>query len=216
MPAMKICKCNVFLIYFFIVFSFIDTIFGNNPVFDNKLHKSFRRKLSLRLRGGAETVEEGKLTYSLRDLQKAALEELIARVIPDNATACGPWKTLLFDDHWRDVFTMAIKPSELRLHGVVCHQTLEEPMEELPEFPAAYFINCEETNVTLLADDVNADRFESIYLYASGPTPMDKWDGFLARVDPELFVSRVRTVSDIFADFICRGLSLHIHLIESD
>jgi hypothetical protein len=163
---------------------------------------------NLRLRGAGDSAEEGKLTYSLINMQKMALGELIGRVIPDNETACGPWKTLLFDHHWRDVFTMALKPSELQFYGVVNYQLIEESREDLPDFPAAYFLNCEETNATLLADIVNEDPCESHYFYASGPTPPNQWDGFCARVDPDLLFSRVRTISDIFADFISLGLAL--------
>ena len=160
---------------------------------------------NLRLRGAGDDVDEAKLTYSLRDMQRGALEELIARAVPDNVTVCGPWKTLFFDRHWRDIFVCALKPSELHLHGVLCHQLLDQPKDDLPEYPAVYFFNSEHTNVSILAKDINEDRFESIYLYTSGPTALEMWNDFCAHVDPELFVSRVRTVSDIFADYISLG-----------
>jgi hypothetical protein len=165
-----------------------------------------RLKNMLRLRGAAENVDEGKLTYSIKDMQKGALEELIARAIPDNVTVCGPWKTLFFDEHWRDVFTMALKPSELHLHGVICYQLLDQPKDDLPEYPAVFFVNTEHTNISLLASDMNKDLFESVYMYSSGPTALEQWDDFCTRVDPELFISRVRTVSDVFADFISLGV----------
>jgi hypothetical protein len=177
-------------------------------------HRHFRPLLNverlkfgrvLELRGAADEVEEVKLNYSLREMQRATVEELIARVNPDNATACGPWKTLFFDSHWRDVLTMVLKPSDLQLHGVVICQHLDERRDNLPYFPAVYFVDLENVNITRLADCVNEDRIESHYFYASGPVAIEKWEDLGQILIPELLDSRVKAMTEIFVDFISLG-----------
>ena len=73
------------------------------------------------LRGGLGDGGEvaGLLPYSLVDCQRAGIDEVMSRArnyYDDGDGSGGPWRAVVYDAHWRDVLSMAIRPSDLRFH----------------------------------------------------------------------------------------------------
>jgi hypothetical protein len=88
---------------------------------DSAAHETPTSLLQLRLRGGVHSEPRsvgassgGPPLYSLVDCQRACLDEILAEAREEeDDEEEGPWRAVLYDDHWRDVLSMAIRPTDL-------------------------------------------------------------------------------------------------------
>ena len=115
-------------------------------------HQISLRDLCLRERGGGAGGGEAPAAvalgnYSLVQKQRTHLEKALIRVRPQHDVAESPFKTLLYDAHWRDIIALCMSAAELCFYGVIAHGTLREAqsfVSQSPELcdttPAVYFV----------------------------------------------------------------------------
>jgi uncharacterized membrane protein YgcG len=171
-------------------------------------------ELCLRERGGGAGGGEAQAAvalgnYSLVQKQRKHLEKALIRVRPQNDVAESPFKTLLYDAHWRDIIALCMSAAELYFYGVIAHGTLREAqsfVSQSPELcettPAVYFVRPTAAALAQIANDVSSKAFESYHIYLSGPASEKHMKAFLQAL-PEQPTGVA--CSNIFLDFLALG-----------
>jgi len=136
-----------------------------------------RGDLWLRLRGGSgqgeavqvQGVHASSLPYSLVKKQASVLEQVLSRVKPYNSSMkIGALRMIEYDEHWRDVLSMAIRPFDLMLHGVVNHQHINEGEGSL-DVPVMMFCRLNNHTAKAIMQSFLRNQYTSYYLHLSGP-----------------------------------------------
>eukprot|EP00960_Hanusia_phi_P030521 748674-Hanusia_phi.AAC.1 len=100
-----------------------------------------------------DTLDSLPLPQSLINKQASVFEQVLARVRPWNQSSkIGALRIIEYDEHWRDILSMAIRPFDLALHGVVKHQHINE-IDDNFDIPVMMF--CRLNNHTVQAVSKN-------------------------------------------------------------
>eukprot|EP00961_Rhodomonas_salina_P119002 1601578-Rhodomonas_salina.1 len=163
----------------------------------------------LRLRGGSQNVEDQmapngaglSVTYSFAAKQRDAFDELFNRVKPMNADV-GPWKVIVYDSHWRDIFALSLSPLDMTFYGVPMHSHISAPnRSDAQEVPVMYFLRPTKKNLQAVSSDMKNDKYECAYIHASGPTNATDWEP----IREEANRGKIKSACSVYSDFLSLG-----------
>ncbi|KAI0243782.1 Vesicle trafficking between the ER and Golgi, partial [Massospora cicadina] len=113
------------------------------------------------------------------------------------------WKILLFDESCQKLISLILRVNDLREHGVTLHMPIRAARNAIPDVPAIYFVNPTQGNVELIAEDLQRNLYDSVYINFASALPRPLLEDFATRAVAEQFSDRVAQVYDQYLSFMC-------------
>jgi len=147
-------------------------------------------------------VHPSGFPYSLINKQASVFEQVLARVRPWNQSSkIGALRIIEYDEHWRDILSMAIRPFDLALHGVVKHQHINE-IDDNFDIPVMMFCRLNNHTVQAIVQSFLRKQYPAYYIHISGPHNPSRVHELFKNFPDEFLQKFLRSCLTLPSDFI--------------
>lgn len=151
--------------------------------------------------GGTEGAPS---SLSVRDRQRAALEEMLGACGGGAGDGEEVWKVLVYDAAAREIIAPLLRVADLRKMGVTLHMMLHANRQPIPDVPAVYFVAPTAENVRRVCADCARGMYASVWLNFTSRLPRELLEGLadgVVSARPEAAGSIAR-VFDMYTEFL--------------
>ncbi|KAI5955013.1 SLY1 [Candida jiufengensis] len=148
-------------------------------------------------------------SFSLRDKQISQLERMLhlnKDGSPDLTLASKSeeiiWKVLILDEKSRQVLSSVLRVNDLLRCGITVHSLINSKRSNLPDVPAIYFIEPTITNINIILQDIESDKYEYYYINFTSNISRDLLEEFAKKIALSGKSNRIKQVWDQYLDFI--------------
>lgn len=112
------------------------------------------------------------------------------------------WKVLVMDRTSQAVISSILRVNDLLRCGITVHAVISSQRSPLPDVPAIYFVEPTVENVSIIIDDLQADKYESFYINFTLSINRELLEEFAKKVSLCGKGSKIKQVYDQYLDFI--------------
>lgn len=112
------------------------------------------------------------------------------------------WKVLVMDRTSQAVISSILRVNDLLRCGITVHAVISAQRSPLPDVPAIYFVEPTVENVSIIIDDLQADKYESFYINFTLSIDRELLEEFAKKVSLCGKGSKIKQVYDQYLDFI--------------
>lgn len=112
------------------------------------------------------------------------------------------WKVLVMDRNSQAVISSILRVNDLLRCGITVHAIISAQRSPLPDVPAIYFVEPTVENVSIIIEDLQADKYESFYINFTLSINRELLEEFAKKVSLCGKGSKIKQVYDQYLDFI--------------
>ncbi|SGZ50243.1 CIC11C00000005033 [Sungouiella intermedia] len=112
------------------------------------------------------------------------------------------WKVLVMDRTSQAVISSILRVNDLLRCGITVHAVILAQRSPLPDVPAIYFVEPTVENVSIIIDDLQADKYESFYINFTLSINRELLEEFAKKVSLCGKGAKIKQVYDQYLDFI--------------
>lgn len=112
------------------------------------------------------------------------------------------WKVLVMDRNSQAVISSILRVNDLLRCGITVHAVISAQRSPLPDVPAIYFVEPTVENVSIIIEDLQADKYESFYINFTLSINRELLEEFAKKVSLCGKGSKIKQVYDQYLDFI--------------
>ncbi|MDC6270802.1 hypothetical protein PP707_00700 [Acetobacter pasteurianus] len=150
-----------------------------------------------------------EVSRSLRDKQIDVLERMLhlnkegsADLTLASKSEEIVWKVLVLDMASREILSSVLRVNDLLRCGITVHSLINSKRSKLSDVPVVYFVEPTKTNVSLIINDLNEDRYENFYINFTSNINRELLEDFAKQVALLGKANRIKQVWDQYLDFI--------------
>lgn len=112
------------------------------------------------------------------------------------------WKVLIMDRKAQAVLSLVLRVNDLLRCGVTVHTTITAARLALPDVPAIYFVEPTRDNVLRIIGDLEADKYELLYVNFTLSVDRPLLEDFAKKVLLTGKAAKIKQVYDQYLDFV--------------
>lgn len=82
----------------------------------------------------------------------------------DELNTSEPWKIIIYDEYCRQIIAPLFSVSELQSFGITLYLLINKKRQKIPNVPAIYFVQPTQSNLDIIASDMQSILYNSFYL----------------------------------------------------
>lgn len=112
------------------------------------------------------------------------------------------WKVFVMDRTSQAVISSILRVNDLLRCGITVHAVISAQRSPLPDVPAIYFVEPTVENVSIIIDDLQADKYDSFYINFTLSINRELLEEFAKKVSLCGKGAKIKQVYDQYLDFI--------------
>ncbi|KAF8410314.1 hypothetical protein HHK36_002841 [Tetracentron sinense] len=112
------------------------------------------------------------------------------------------YKILIYDRFCQDILSPLIHVKDLRKYGVTLYFLIDKDRKPVPDVPAVYFVQANQSNIQRIIMDISRSLYESFHLNFSSSIPRQLLEDLAAGTLNSNSIDRISKVHDQYLEFV--------------
>ncbi|KAF8377709.1 hypothetical protein HHK36_031093 [Tetracentron sinense] len=145
------------------------------------------------------------MALNLRQKQTNCIIRMLNLNQPSNSSGNANeevYKILIYDKFCQDILSPLIHVKDLRKYGVTLYFLIDKDRKSVPDVPAVYFVQANQSNIQRIIADVSRPLYENFHLNFSSSIPRPLLEDLATGTLKSDSIHRISKVHDQYLEFI--------------